>query len=66
MAPEAGYRLRVHATGRDTAPDLAVSNPVENYLIQLWSTDGDEDGPVQEYELSDRFGAGWRASNTIS
>lgn len=35
------YRARVHATGRDTAVDLAVLHPVEHYLIQLWPTTQD-------------------------
>lgn len=30
------YRLRVHASGRDTAPDRSVLEPVEQYLIQAW------------------------------
>lgn len=30
------YRIRVHANGRDTAPDGSVFEPVEQYLIQAW------------------------------
>jgi hypothetical protein len=30
------YRLRVHARGRATHRDLAVSEPVEDYLITAW------------------------------
>ncbi|MCA1186704.1 hypothetical protein LCD36_09675 [Saccharopolyspora sp. 6T] len=35
-------RVRVHASGRDTAFDLAVSDAVEDYLLQLWETETDE------------------------
>jgi hypothetical protein len=30
------YRVRVHARGRDTANDVAVSEPVESFLVQAW------------------------------
>ncbi|MGB9034285.1 MAG: hypothetical protein WCC45_07200 [Paeniglutamicibacter sp.] len=30
------YRARLHATGRDTAFDLAVESPVERHLVQFW------------------------------
>lgn len=30
------YGLRVFANGRQLCPDLAVSESVENYLIQVW------------------------------
>lgn len=33
------YRLRVHATGRDVAPDLVVEEPVETYRIDVWRAD---------------------------
>ncbi|GAB2679674.1 hypothetical protein GCM10027271_46130 [Saccharopolyspora gloriosae] len=35
-------RVRVHASGRDTAFDVAVSDAVEDYLVQLWETDSDD------------------------
>ncbi|GGV43470.1 hypothetical protein GCM10010182_80150 [Actinomadura cremea] len=30
------YRIRVHARGRHIAFDKAVSEPVEDYLLQIW------------------------------
>ncbi|WP_285106392.1 hypothetical protein [Promicromonospora sp. MEB111] len=30
------YRVRVHASGRDNSPDLVVTSPVEQYLVQAW------------------------------
>lgn len=30
------YRVRVHASGRDTAWDAPVSEPVERFLVQAW------------------------------
>ncbi len=30
------YRLRVHACGRDTAPDRVQLDPVEDYLLAIW------------------------------
>jgi hypothetical protein len=30
------YRLRVRAKGRAVAPDLVVTEPTEEYLIQVW------------------------------
>jgi hypothetical protein len=30
------YRVRLHATGRDTAFDEVVDSPVERHLVQLW------------------------------
>jgi hypothetical protein len=30
------HRIRVSARGRDSAPDLAVFEPVEAYLIEVW------------------------------
>lgn len=30
------YRARVHARGRDAAPDGVVFEPVEDYLVQVW------------------------------
>ena len=34
------YRARIHARGRDNAVDLATSDPVEHYLVQLWPSTG--------------------------
>jgi hypothetical protein len=36
------YRLRVHARGRATAPDLVVTEPTEDYLIQVWRAEPSE------------------------
>lgn len=30
------YRVRLHATGRDTAFDHVVESPVERHLVQFW------------------------------
>jgi hypothetical protein len=30
------YRVRVHARGRDRADDAHVSEPLEDYLLQIW------------------------------
>lgn len=30
------YRVRVHATGRDTAVDLTAHEPVEDYRLAIW------------------------------
>lgn len=35
-------RIRVSATGRDANFDLAVSEPTEQYLVQVWPSDQDE------------------------
>lgn len=51
------YRLRVHARGRDIAPDDAVLEPVEDYLIQVWSAPAAADTIHQQ---RDRCGAGGR------
>ena len=38
LAPQGSesLRVRVHARGRDTAPDLAVAEAVEEYLVLAW------------------------------
>lgn len=41
------YRLRVHARGRSVAPDLVVSEPTEEYLIQVWRA-----GPAEPLALT--------------
>ncbi|MFC9078739.1 hypothetical protein ACFTY7_17360 [Streptomyces sp. NPDC057062] len=33
------YRVRVHARGRDTAPDGDAHEPVEDYLLIVWPAD---------------------------
>ncbi|QKW36285.1 hypothetical protein HUT06_21485 [Actinomadura sp. NAK00032] len=50
------YRVRVHARGRDNAIDLAVTEPVEEYLAQIWPAP-----PAHQviYKQSDRYGAQW-------
>lgn len=42
------YRLRVHAKGRAVAPDLVVTDPTEEYLIQVWRA-----GPAEAVALTD-------------
>lgn len=52
------YRIRVHARGRDTAPDAVASEPVEDYLIQAWPAPAAAD---TIYQQRDRYGAGQRS-----
>ncbi|NEC29300.1 hypothetical protein G3I20_22635 [Streptomyces sp. SID8111] len=52
------YRVRVHARGRDTAPDGAVDEPVEEYLLIVWPA---EHQPDQVHRQTDHYGAGLRA-----
>lgn len=40
------YRLRVHTTGRDSARDLVVTEPVERYLVQSWPQEHAEPTPI--------------------
>jgi hypothetical protein len=51
------YRLRVHAKGRDTAPDLVAFTPIERYLLITWPAPAQ---PEVVYKHSDQYGAGWR------
>lgn len=52
------YRVRVHARGRDTAPDGAVDEPVEDYLLIIWPA---EPQPDQIHKQTDHYGAELRA-----
>ncbi|MFF5681453.1 hypothetical protein [Streptomyces althioticus] len=52
------YRVRVHARGRDTVPDGAVDEPVEEYLLIVWRA---ERQPDKIYRQSDQYGAQLRA-----
>ncbi|WP_437049462.1 hypothetical protein [Streptomyces sp. enrichment culture] len=56
------YRVRVHARGRDTAPDGAVDEPVEDYLLVVWPA---EPRPDRIHKRTDRCGAGLRARPSI-
>lgn len=49
------YRLRVHARGRDLAPDARVGEPVEDYLVISWP--GGQAGAVVHQVGSKRAGA---------
>ena len=42
------YRLRVHVRGRSVAPDLVVSEPTEEYLVQAWRA-----GPAEPVALTE-------------
>ncbi|MFJ4481479.1 hypothetical protein ACIP3D_03920 [Streptomyces longwoodensis] len=53
-----GYRLRVHARGRDTAVDLVPDDVTEWYLIQVWQAAA---APVAVLRLSDGYGASLRS-----
>lgn len=52
------YRLRVHARGRDTAPDGAPEDAVEDYLIIAWPAEAQ---PDEVHKQTDRYGAELRA-----
>ncbi|WP_327191181.1 hypothetical protein [Streptomyces xinghaiensis] len=54
------YRVRIHARGRDTAPDGVAVEPMEDYLILTWPEDRAR--PDELHRQTDRYGAGWRAS----
>ncbi|WIX76034.1 hypothetical protein QRX50_31750 [Amycolatopsis carbonis] len=51
------YRVRVHARGRDTAPDRSVMEPVEDYLLSVWPA---EEAPGTVYKQSDKRGQEYR------
>lgn len=53
------YRVRVHASGRDTDIDGVALEPFESYLIQVWQGE-----PAVEtiYKQGERCGAGLRQS----
>jgi hypothetical protein len=53
------YRVRIHARGRDTAPDGVSREPVESYLIVAWPG---ADEAERVHRRTDRYGAGLRAS----
>jgi hypothetical protein len=52
------YRLRVHARGRDTAPDGAPEDAVEDYLLIAWPAEAQPDAI---HKQTDRYGADLRA-----
>ncbi|MFJ6122861.1 hypothetical protein [Streptomyces sp. NPDC092129] len=52
------YRLRVHARGRDTAPDGVAHEPVEDYLLIVWPAASQ---PDEIHQRRDRYGAELRA-----
>jgi hypothetical protein len=56
-----GYRIRLHARGRDAAYDLAPDTPIEHHLIQVWPTTGDEGEPVENHKLTDTLGSRHRS-----
>lgn len=56
------YRLRVHARGRDIAPDGVAFDPVEHYLLTTWPA-GDAQ-PDTVHRQTDHYGAGRRRSAT--
>ena len=52
------YRVRVHARGRDIAPDGVASEPVEDYLLIVWPA---EPRPDTVHKQTDAYGAELRA-----
>lgn len=57
-------RIRVSAAGRDENYDLAVSEPSERYLVQVWPAE-DEHEPVS-WRSSSRTAASRRASKPLA
>ncbi|MDF2558581.1 MAG: hypothetical protein K0R99_27 [Microbacterium sp.] len=55
-------RIRVSAIGRDESFDLAVSEPTEHYLVQVWPCDQDE--PVS-WRSGSRTAASRRAARPV-
>jgi hypothetical protein len=51
------YRVRVHARGRDLAPDEVAFEPSEHYLITVWPA---ADAPELVHKQTDEYGAGLR------
>ncbi|OJF15413.1 hypothetical protein [Couchioplanes caeruleus] len=51
------YRVRLHARGRDTAIDLGVLEPVEDYLVIAWPA---QLAPETSLKNTDSYGAGRR------
>ncbi|MET7297311.1 hypothetical protein ABZS79_35410 [Streptomyces griseoloalbus] len=49
----ADYRIRVHARGRDQGPDAHVTEPVEDYLLQVWPGRRE---PDLVHRQNDRYG----------
>jgi hypothetical protein len=56
------YRVRVHARGRDTAPDQAVFEPVERYLVVTWPAPA---APELVLKQGDRYGAELRRTGQL-
>lgn len=52
------YRVRVHARGRDIAPDGVAFEPAEDYLLIVWPA---EPQPEEVHKQTDRYGAELRA-----
>lgn len=51
--PAGRYRLRGHGRGRDQSFDLEVTDPIEDYLLQLWSAPIMDPG-VRQLRKTDR------------
>ena len=51
------YRVRLHARGRDSAVDLGVTEPTEDYLVIAWPA---PPAPEAIMKRSDQYGAGLR------
>lgn len=56
------YRIRVHARGRDTAPDGVAFEPVEDYLLIVWPA---EPRPDTVHKQTDGYGAELRAGPSV-
>ncbi|WP_125805547.1 hypothetical protein [Actinoplanes sp. ATCC 53533] len=57
IAGPGDYRIRLHARGRDTAIDLGVPEPVEDYLMIAWPAPL---APETRLKHTDTYGAGLR------
>ncbi|MGW4208937.1 hypothetical protein ACWEIJ_13195 [Lentzea sp. NPDC004789] len=56
------YRVRIHARGRDTAPDATVTSSAEEYLIISWLQPHE---PEVVHKQTDSFGAQLRSSRSV-
>lgn len=56
------YRIRIHAKGRDIAPDAVAEVPLEDYLLIIWP---EAPGPEVVHKQTDQYGASLRAQAAV-
>jgi hypothetical protein len=59
LAGPGDYRVRLHARGRDTSPDLVAFDAREEYLITAWPA---APAPDMVFRYTDNYGARLRRS----